>query len=308
MGCAVLPLFRGIWKAPAARPVTQRPPAMVGSDRCERIRALRMRYGSRFVAAEAALPAIQRALVEEVLAGANLDARSRGKARQNTAVLRRLERAYQALVRVIARPVQQLLPVAAPPPRIAQPEPRIVQPEPLPAPAPARPLPALRIVPQQNPEGDCTKCQARPTCRKLCKPFLERARLPDPERRVFKEISVDPANRRLHAGVEMLAESAVEEAPAPRAPRSSRAAKGRMPWSELARLFRPQLDEAIETTLTSDQRRLVREVMAGKRQCDIATERGVTRPTVCIMLRRARERLRQVLVPTAFGGRVAFSC
>ena len=70
----------------------------------------------------------------------------------------------------------------------------------------------------------------------------------------------------------------------------------RIPWEELVRVARPALLEALET-LTPDQRAAVQALLEGARPVDIARKRHVSKPTVTIMLRRARARLAAVLIP-----------
>ena len=70
----------------------------------------------------------------------------------------------------------------------------------------------------------------------------------------------------------------------------------RVPWEELVRVARPALLKAL-STLTPAGRAAVQDLLAGLRPVDIARKRHVSKPTVTIMLRRARARLAAVLIP-----------
>ena len=70
-------------------------------------------------------------------------------------------------------------------------------------------------------------------------------------------------------------------------------------WAELAELTRPELERALRsrTVLTKKQRVLVELLLEGKRPSEIARSQGVTKATISVMIRRARERLQRRLLP-----------
>jgi DNA-binding CsgD family transcriptional regulator len=145
----------------------------------------------------------------------------------------------------------------------------------------------VAIIPFVGWAPPCGGCPLHAGCRELC---AEAACLvPAEEPFNFRERPKDPETTVFLASIRYASEHARDDdAPDPDA-------RLRVPWPELVTSSREALHRAIET-LTPAQREAVRALLAGKRQCDIARDAGKTKETVCILLRRARLRLRRALV------------
>jgi DNA-directed RNA polymerase specialized sigma24 family protein len=166
------------------------------------------------------------------------------------------------------RPVIDAAVVVAPPAVVSPPPPRALR---------------LTLHVVAKPQPPCITCPLRSGCRAICDELA--AELPPEEPEFHREVAKAPAIVDFIASVQRAAE---EEPEADEA-----AVVDHLPWAELVANYRPALLRAINDSeaLTDTQRQLVLSLLAGVRQIDIARAWRVKKPTVNIMLRRARARL-----------------
>ncbi len=146
----------------------------------------------------------------------------------------------------------------------------------------------LALVPRAlAPTPPCATCPVRTDCRTICTPLerlLAAEHLPrevDEHRYAVK----DPGR------VEFIASRRAVDA-LEREPDDDPAVE-RKPWAALVAEAHPLLEQAIDRVLTPRQQETVRAFLSGARPVDIARERRCSKPTVTILLRRARRRIGQ---------------